>query len=80
MQDERADGRPQSPSLLTIPWVGVGAKARKGIAFEPVGDQSLDPVARDALLTAIARARSWMDDLVEHRPIRGYTPAGSSLR
>ncbi len=60
MQDERADG-----SLLTIPWVGVGAKARKGIAFEPAGGQSLDPLARDTLLTAIARARCWMDDLVE---------------
>ena len=67
MPDERADGRSQSASLLTIPWVPVGAKARKGIAFEPAGDQSLDSVARATLLTAIARARCWMDDLVEGR-------------
>src|SRR6202035_5216689 len=66
MPDERADGRSQSASLLTIPWVPVGAKARKGIAFEPAGDQSLDSVAA-TLLTAIARARCWMDDLVEGR-------------
>jgi site-specific DNA recombinase len=52
---------------LTIPWVPVGAKARKGIAFEPAGDQTLDPFARATLLTAIARARCWMDDLVEGR-------------
>jgi hypothetical protein len=67
MPDERADGRSQSTSLLTIPWVPVGAKARKGIAFEPAGGQSLDPVARDTLLIAIGRARCWMDDLVEGR-------------
>ena len=67
MLDERADGRPQSPSLLTIPSVPVGAKARKGIAFEPAGGQSLDSVARATLLAAIARARCWMDDLVEGR-------------
>ena len=52
---------------MTIPWVPVGAKARKGIAFEPAGGQSLDPAARDTLLTAIARARCWMADLVEGR-------------
>ena len=45
----------------------VGAKARKGIAFEPAGGQRLDPAARDTLLTAIARARCWMADLVEGR-------------
>jgi hypothetical protein len=67
MPDERADGRPQSASLLTIPWVPVGAKPRKGIAFEPVGDQNLDPFARPTLLTVIARARCWMDDPVEGR-------------
>ncbi len=72
MQDERADG-----SLLTIPWVGVGAKARKGIAFEPAGGQSLDPLARDTLLTAIARARCWMDDLVEGR-VRSFQEIAKS--
>jgi site-specific DNA recombinase len=64
-QDEKPDGRQQFPTLLTIPWVPVGAMARKGIAFEPAGGQNLDPIARDTLLTAIARARCWMDDLVE---------------
>ncbi len=66
-QDEHTKGKSQSPTVLTIPWVPAGAKARKGIAFELAGDQSLDPAARDTVLTAIARARCWMDDLVEGR-------------
>ena len=47
----------EAQPLLTIPSVPVGAKARKGIAFEPAGGQSLDPIARDTLLSAIARSR-----------------------
>ena len=50
---------------MAVPWDPVGAKARKGIAFEPAGDQNLVSVARDTLLTA--RARCWMEDLVAGR-------------
>src|SRR5271169_490020 len=43
------------------------ARARKGIAWKPSDHPQLDAVARNTLLTAIARARSWMDDLIEGR-------------
>jgi hypothetical protein len=45
----------------------TGASARKGIAWKPSAQANLDPARSDILLTAIARARSWMNDLSEGR-------------
>ena len=41
--------------------------ARKGIAWKPSAQANLDPATSDILLTAIARARAWMNDLSEGR-------------
>jgi hypothetical protein len=49
------------------PWTPTSAWARKGIAWKPSAQANLDPATSDVLLTAIARARSWMNDLVEGR-------------
>jgi hypothetical protein len=57
-------GRPmagRNPRPIDDPWVPAGAKARKGIVFEPASRQNLDPVARDTLLTAIARTQCWIE-------------------
>src|SRR4029077_2180779 len=40
---------------------------RKGIARKPSAQTNLDPAASEMLLIAIARARSWMNDLSEGR-------------
>jgi hypothetical protein len=50
-----------------LPWTPTSAVARKGIAWKPSVQANLDPATSDVLLTAIARARSWMNDLVEGR-------------
>jgi hypothetical protein len=41
--------------------------ARKGIAWKLSAQTNLDPAASEVLLIAIARARSWMNDLAEGR-------------
>ena len=53
----------RSISTLGPPPVG---RRRKGVVHLPAS-HDLDPRDRDALLTAIAKARSWVDDLIEQR-------------
>ena len=49
---------------ISIPWSPPAARRRKGVIHLPAA-VDLDPRDRDALLTAIAKARSWMDDLID---------------
>jgi site-specific DNA recombinase len=56
-----------APSTLYLPWTPTSASARKGIAWKPSAQANLDPATSAILLTAIARARSWMNDLSEGR-------------
>ena len=56
-----------APSTLQLPWTPTRASARKGIAWKPSAQANLDPTTSNILLTAIARARSWMNDLTEGR-------------
>src|SRR5271166_2061992 len=65
------DGEPSIASAdairsISIPWTPSVARRRKGVVHRPAS-AGLDPRDRDALLTAIAKARSWMDDLIEQR-------------
>jgi site-specific DNA recombinase len=62
-----ADTGSLAPSTLQLPWTPTSASARKGIAWKPSAQANLDPARSDILLTAIARARSWMNDLSEGR-------------
>ena len=59
LQDE---GWGSVAKLGTVPL----ARQRKGVVHLPAS-HDLDSRDRDALLTAIAKARSWMDDLIEGR-------------
>src|SRR5262249_35535024 len=52
---------------ITVPWTAEGLRAVKGILHAPVVRQTMKPEARDALLSAIAKARAWIDDLVNGR-------------
>jgi len=52
---------------IRVPWLPTMAQARKGIAWQPSSKASLDPATRNTLLTAIAKARLWISDLVEGR-------------
>ncbi len=62
-----ADASSPAPTTLHLPWTPTSALARKGIAWKPSAQANLDPAASEVLLIAIARARSWMNDLTEGR-------------
>jgi Protein of unknown function (DUF2924) len=46
-----------------IPWTAPSFAAMKGIIHEPSTKPTMKPESRDALLTAIAKARGWIDDI-----------------
>jgi site-specific DNA recombinase len=62
-----ADAGSLASITLHLPWTPTGASARKGIAWKPSAQSNLDPATSEVLLTAIAWARSWMNDLSEGR-------------
>jgi site-specific DNA recombinase len=55
------------PPVLTVPWTAVAATEAKGILHCPSEKPMMSREGRDALLYAIAKARAWIDDLVEGR-------------
>ena len=57
-----ADG--QKPVVLRLPWTTQSRTIAKGITHRPAEAASLKPETKDALLTAIAKARSWIDEIV----------------
>ena len=67
--DPASDGAPddQDAISITVPWPSHCYTAIKGIVHTPEAAASLKPETRDAVLTAIAKARQWVDDLAEYR-------------
>ncbi len=53
----------QPPTTITLPWAAPSFAAVKGIVYVPSAKSTMKPEARDALLTAIAKARSWIDQI-----------------
>jgi site-specific DNA recombinase len=54
-------------SVITVPWVPPTAVAAKGILGSPPAKAPSNPRDRDALLSAIAKARCWVEDLCRGR-------------
>src|SRR5450830_1034020 len=52
-----------STSAITLAWTAPSFAAVKGIVHAPSARPELKPESRDALLTAIAKARGWVDDI-----------------
>jgi hypothetical protein len=52
-----------SPTTITLPWTAPSFAAVKGIVHAPCAKPAMKPESRDALLTAIAKARRWIDEL-----------------
>ena len=48
---------------ITLAWTAPSFAAVKGIVHAPSARRELKPENRDALLTAIAKARGWVDDI-----------------
>jgi hypothetical protein len=54
-------------STITVPWASPVPAAVKGIIHVPAHNTPMTPSRRDTLLMAIAKARSWVDDLATGR-------------
>jgi site-specific DNA recombinase len=63
---DRDRGDPKSLTLA-LPWAAASFSAVKGILYAPEPSPTLQPEMPDALLMAIAKARGWIDDLLDHR-------------
>ena len=50
-------------TTITLAWNASIFAAVKGIVHTPSSKPAMKPVSRDALLTAIAKARGWIDDI-----------------
>jgi site-specific DNA recombinase len=58
------DAAPGHPATtIALPWTAPSCKAEKGILPAPGAKPTMKPESRDALLTAIAKARGWIDDI-----------------
>ena len=64
MGEDRSDPR---PFTLALPWAAQSFSAVKGVLHMPEPSSSLKSELRDGLLTAIAKARGWVDDLLGNR-------------
>jgi hypothetical protein len=54
-------------ATITIPWTGPVPAAVKGIVHVPAHSTPIKPSRRETLLTAIAKARQWVDDVAQGR-------------
>src|SRR6266542_19938 len=58
--------RQLATTAIMLAWTAPSLAAVKGIVHAPCAKPAMKPESRDALLTAIVKARGWIDD-VEHR-------------
>jgi hypothetical protein len=61
------DASNPSPLVLSAPWSPAAFSEVKGVLHAPADQPTLNSETRDALLTAIAKARRWIDGVVEGR-------------
>lgn len=65
-----AGAAPRPDDKLTLGWQPKPFVAVKGVTHAPAHRSQFAPQARDALLEAIAKARAWIDELVEGKVSR----------
>jgi DNA invertase Pin-like site-specific DNA recombinase len=56
-----------APVAITVPWTMTAIAAAKGILHSPLPSPAMSVDERDVILTAIAKARAWIADLIEGR-------------
>ena len=54
-------------ATIAIPWTGPMPATVKGIIHVPAHNTPIKPARRETLLTAIAKARQWVDDMAQGR-------------
>ena len=57
----------QTAVIVAVPWKPTGMAAVKGLLHAPASKTLMTAMERDVLLTAIAKARAWIEDLTEGR-------------
>jgi site-specific DNA recombinase len=57
--------------MIALPWTAPSFAAMKGIIHEPSTKPTMKPESRDALLTAIAKAPGWIDEIRLGRIVAG---------
>ena len=73
--DVPGDGQATSSihaTVITLPWSAPAFLSIKGVLHLPAATPTLKQETRDAILLAIAKARSWIDDLTSGR-IQSFT-------
>jgi DNA invertase Pin-like site-specific DNA recombinase len=71
-KENPANQDPSAPRIanvatITVPWGSPVPDAIKGIIHLPAHNTPMTPTRRDILLTAIAKARGWVDDVANGR-------------
>jgi site-specific DNA recombinase len=56
-----------SGTVISLPWSAPAFLSTKGVVHQPDSKPKLKPETRDAILLAIAKARSWIEDLASGR-------------
>jgi site-specific DNA recombinase len=59
--------RSDPAAVIAVPWTAAPTTAAKGVLHLPSPDPMMSAGDRDMLLTAIAKARAWIDDIVDGR-------------
>ena len=58
----------REPAIVSVPWKPQKFIAVKGVILDPQDSApTLKPESREAILTAIAKARQWIDDLTQDK-------------
>jgi site-specific DNA recombinase len=66
-KDDDLEATMPPPTIITVPWSVATFGQVKGILHSPSPSPRLSTETRDVLLTAIAKARIWIDDLFQGR-------------
>jgi hypothetical protein len=74
--DRDQDGSDPEPITLALPWAAQIFSAVKGVLHTPEPSPSLNSALRDGLLTAIAKARGWIDATRRPRERHGRSENG----
>jgi hypothetical protein len=54
-------------TVISLPWTAPAFASVKGVLHQPEAKPTLKPEIRDGILLAIAKARSWIDDVASGR-------------
>jgi len=66
-ENEALESQNAASPTISVPWAAAPIGGAKGIVHSPSSEPAMSQQNRDRLLTAIAKARAWIEDLAEGR-------------